>query len=95
MQSVETAQFVGECEIRGGFNQVLINFDDVHRAPFLVNASGRRLPRDESYRADRLQIPDTTTEPIVGVIHRVEHEVATGLGYVTLDQRARIEIQDQ
>jgi hypothetical protein len=95
VQGVHAAQFAGDREFGGVFDQALVHFDHAERGPLL--AHGRRSCRAcaEADGANGLHEADTAHEPALGLVHDLVDSVAAGLGDIALDQRARVEVEIQ
>jgi len=86
---------VRDRERRRLLDQRLVDFDHAEGGPLRPERVGRSRSRDQLDGADRLAVADAAGEPAIGGLHRLPDEVASGLGDVALDQRARVEVEDQ
>ena len=95
MQCVHAAKFSVDGEPGGVFDQPLLHFDNSERRPLIANDLGGSLASAQSDGSDGLDEADAAHEPVLGSLHSVEDEVASRLGDVALDQRARVKVEVQ
>ena len=95
MQRVEGAEAAFDCQPGGGLDESLIHLDHAKCWPFFPHRPDGCRPGCEPDGPEGLDEPDPAHEPALRLGHRPAHCHTPRLGHITLDQRARIQVEVQ
>ena len=95
MQRVEGAEVALDCQPGGMLDESLIHIDHAECWPFFSDRLDGCRPGCERDGSEGLDEPDPAHEPALRLGHRSAQGHTPRLGHVTLDQRARVQVEVQ
>lgn len=95
MERVEASQVVCQCEVERVFDKLPIDLDHAERLPLRLHRPDRRGTCSESDGTSRFEEANSAGKPGLGAGHHFADLAAARLRHVSLDQRARVEIEVQ